>query len=79
MKMIKVTELRQNLPQYLAKVRRGERIRVSSRGKAIAELAPPTATPAEVEAARKRLKGSVVKYDRPLAPATEPGDWEANR
>lgn len=79
MKMVKVTELRQNLPQYLARVRRGERIRVSSRGKAIAELAPPAATPAEVEAARKRLKGSVVQYDRPLDPATEAGDWEANR
>lgn len=79
MKPVKVTELRQNLPQYLAKVRRGERIRVTSRGKTIAELGPPSATQAEIEAARKRLKGSLVKYERPLDPATDPADWEANR
>jgi prevent-host-death family protein len=31
MKEVNVTELRQNLPGYLAKVRRGDRIRVTSR------------------------------------------------
>jgi prevent-host-death family protein len=79
MKPVKVTELRQNLPQYLARVRRGERIRVTSRGKTIAELAPPSATQAEIEAARKRLKGSLVKYERPFDPAADPADWEANK
>jgi prevent-host-death family protein len=78
-KSIKVTELRQNLPAYLAKVKRGERVRVTSRGKAIAELAPPSATRAEIDGARKRLKGSVIKYERPFDPVIEPGDWEANR
>jgi hypothetical protein len=28
----------------------------------------------EVEAARKRLKGSLLKYDRPFDPVLEPGD-----
>jgi prevent-host-death family protein len=40
MKDVKVTVLRQKLPQYLARVRRGERLRVTSRGRPIAELAP---------------------------------------
>jgi prevent-host-death family protein len=78
MKSVKVTELRQNLPRYLAKVRRGERIRVTARGKAIAELTPPSATQAEIDAARRRLKASVVKYERPFDPVIEPGEWEAN-
>jgi prevent-host-death family protein len=78
-KDVKVTELRQNLPSYLARVRRGERIRVTSRGKAIAELAPPSASSKDVEAARARLRGSVLKYDRPFDPAVDPGEWEVNR
>lgn len=41
MKDVKVSELRQRLPEYLAKVRHGERLRVTSRGKVIAEIAPP--------------------------------------
>src|SRR5205809_31558 len=39
MKHVKVTELRQKLPEYMAKVRRGERFRVTSRGRVIAEIA----------------------------------------
>lgn len=79
MKDVKVTELRQNLPGYLAKVKRGERVRVTSRGKVIAEIAPPSATREEVEAARARLRGSLLKYDEPTAPVIDPGEWEANR
>ncbi len=41
MKEVNATELRQNLPAYLAQVQRGERIQVTARGKVIAELAPP--------------------------------------
>jgi prevent-host-death family protein len=79
MKEVKVTELRQNLPEYLAKVRRGERVRVTSRGKAIAEIAPPSTSKKDIDAARSRLRGSVVKYERPLEPVIEPGEWEINR
>ena len=35
---INVTELRQNLPAYLADVRKGEEIEVTSRGKVIARI-----------------------------------------
>lgn len=79
MEEVKVTELRQNLPEYLAKVKRGQRVRVSSRGKVIAELAPPSASREEVEAARARLRGSVVKYDKPTEPVIEPGEWDVNK
>lgn len=76
---VKVTVLRQKLPEYLARVRRGERVRVTSRGQVIAEIAPPSATKDEVDAARKRLRGSVKRYDRPLDPVFDPGEWDMNR
>ena len=79
MKEVNVTELRQNLPGYLAKVRRGERIKVTSRGRVVAELVPPAPSPDEVAAARARLRGSVARYDRPLDPVIEPGEWDVNR
>lgn len=79
MKEVNVTELRQNLPGYLARVRRGERIRVTSRGRVVAELAPPAPTADEVAAARARLRGSVRRYDRPLEPVIDPAEWDMNR
>jgi prevent-host-death family protein len=79
MKHVKVTELRQNLPAYLARVGRGERVRVTSRGKVIAEISPPSASAEEGQAARQRLRGSVVRFDRPLDPVIEPEDWEMDR
>jgi prevent-host-death family protein len=75
---INVTELRQNLPAYLDKVRRGQRIKVTSRGRVIAEIVPPTAGKGEAEAARVRLRGSVLRYDRPLEPVFDPDEWEMN-
>jgi prevent-host-death family protein len=79
MKDINVTELRQRLPEYLARVQRGERLRVTSRGKVIAEIAPPAAPRDEVAEARARLRGSVLRYDNPLDPVIDPDEWEVNR
>jgi prevent-host-death family protein len=79
MKEVKVTELRQNLPGYLAKVQRGERIKITSRGKVVAELAPPASPPDMVAAARARLRGSVRRYARPLAPVVDANEWDMNR
>jgi prevent-host-death family protein len=76
---INVTELRQNLPAYLAKVRRGQRIKVTSRGKVIAEIVPATADKGEADAARARLRGSVLKYERPLDPVFDSAEWEMDR
>jgi antitoxin (DNA-binding transcriptional repressor) of toxin-antitoxin stability system len=76
MKDVKVTMLRQKLPAYLA---RGERVRVTSRGRVIADLAPPSTAKDDAEAARKRLRGSVRRYERLLDPVIDPGKWDANR
>ena len=79
MKDVKVSELRQKLPEYLAKARRGERLRVTSRGKAIAEIGPPAPSSDRVAAARARLRGSLRSYHRPLEPVIDPAEWEVNR
>ncbi|MCC6474243.1 MAG: type II toxin-antitoxin system prevent-host-death family antitoxin [Burkholderiales bacterium] len=79
MKPVQITELRQKLPQYLARVRRGERLLVTSRGKPVAEIAPVRASADTAQKARERLRGSVASYERALDPAFEPGEWEADR
>jgi prevent-host-death family protein len=76
---VNITELRQNLPAYLKRVRQGERIRVTSRGQIVAELTPPTASADEVALARKKLRGSVVRYDDPFEPAFSVEDWTVNK
>ncbi len=79
MKEVNVTEFRQNLPGYLAKVKRGERIKITSRGKVVAELAPPVPAPDMVALAKARLRGSVRRYDRPLEPVVDADEWDMNR
>ena len=76
---VNVTDLRQNLPSYLERARRGERIRVSSRGEVIAEISSPKVAEEEAELIRNRLRGSVLHYESPTEPAHEPEDWEATR
>lgn len=76
---VSVTTLRQNLTAFLARVRRGERIQVTSRGRIIAELSPPLPTVDSAEAARSRLRGSLVRYDAPLEPVLPAEEWELNR
>jgi prevent-host-death family protein len=78
MKDVKVTGLWQKLPEYLAKVRREERVRVTSRGRVIAKISPPAAAKDEA-AARSRLRGSLLRYERPLDPVIAPGEWDANK
>lgn len=53
MAKVSVTELRQNLPTYLARVRKGEEIEVAVHGKVIARIVPEQNT---AEEARERLK-----------------------
>jgi antitoxin (DNA-binding transcriptional repressor) of toxin-antitoxin stability system len=76
---VNVTTLRQHLPEYLARVASGERIVVTLRGRAIAEISPPTPQPDAAEAARSRLRGSLLRYDRPFEPVVPADDWEMNR
>lgn len=76
---VNVTTLRQHLPEYLARVARGERLLVTLRGRVIAEISPPTAPPDVADAARGRLKGSLLRYDQPFDPVLPAGDWNMNR
>jgi prevent-host-death family protein len=76
---VNVTDLRQNLPSYLERARRGERIRVSSRGEVIAEISSPKAAEEEAERIRGQLRGSVLQYESPTEPAHAGEEWAALR
>jgi prevent-host-death family protein len=77
--LVDVTELRRNLPSYLARVAKGGRLRVTSRGRVIAEITPSAANADNVAAVRKRLQGSVRTYEAPLDPAIAPEEWDMTR
>jgi antitoxin (DNA-binding transcriptional repressor) of toxin-antitoxin stability system len=76
---ITVTRLRRGLWACLDEVRRGQRLKVTLRGRVIAEVVPPAADKGEADAARARLRGSVLRYDRPLEPVFDSAEWEMNR
>ncbi len=76
---VNVSDLRQNLPAYLERARRGERVRVTLRGAVIAEITSPKATGEEAELIRRRLRRTVLGYDLPAEPAHAPDEWRANR
>jgi prevent-host-death family protein len=79
MKQVNITALRQDLPAYVARAAQGERIRVTSRGNVVAELGPAQVAGEEAERARERLRGSVKRYDEPLAPVVDADEWEVER
>jgi len=76
---VNVTDLRQNLPAYLERANRGERIRVTSRGKVIAEISNPKTVEGEAELIRKQLHGSVLHYDSPTEPAHAQEEWTVDQ
>jgi prevent-host-death family protein len=78
-KSVKVTDLRQSLRAFLARVMRGERLEITVRGKVIAQIVAPATPRVGARSARGRLRGSVLRYDDPLAPAIDPEEWEMNR
>jgi antitoxin (DNA-binding transcriptional repressor) of toxin-antitoxin stability system len=73
--IISVSKLRQNLQSYLALVAGGERIRVTSHGRTVAEIAQPAVEADAAAAARQRLRGSVLNFDRPTEPAWSADEW----
>lgn len=76
MRDVKVTDLRNQLPAFLAAVQGGEEIRILSRGKVIARLVPERG---EVEAARARLLA--LRGQARLGDLISPLDetWDAER
>jgi prevent-host-death family protein len=79
MKTVSVSKLRQKLPEYLSLATKGETVRITSRNRTIAQLTPPPPEASEVEAARARLRGSVLRYDNPLEPVFDPSEWDMNK
>lgn len=78
MAKVKVSELRQNLPAYLAEVRKGEEIEVTVHGKVIARIVPEEDRRA---AARKFLKSlrKTAKIGDIMSPTGEVWDAERDR
>lgn len=75
MRRVKVTDLRNNLPAYLAAVQAGEELTIESRGKIIARLVPERSA---VEAARERLVAlrAKVRVGDVISPVEERWDAE---
>jgi prevent-host-death family protein len=76
MREVKVTDLRRNLPAYLAAVQGGEELRVVSRGKIIARIVPEQN---DVDAAQARLRAlrDKVQVGDVLTPIDV--EWDAQR
>jgi prevent-host-death family protein len=66
-----VRELKASLSEYLRRVRRGERVRVTLRGRAVAELVPAEVGAAEQGWRRLVAEGRVTPASAPL-PAQAP-------
>ncbi len=73
---VNVTEFRNHLPTYLDKVRTGEEVTLTSRGKVVARLVPELD---ECERARKRLEE--IRKTSWVGDVSSPVDvvWEAAR
>ncbi|OHV85074.1 type II toxin-antitoxin system Phd/YefM family antitoxin [Rhizobium sp. LCM 4573] len=55
----------------------GEPITITKRGKPVAVLAPVAEKAGEKKGIVGVMKGSVLRYDDPFAPAIDPSEWEA--
>ena len=55
-----------------------ESIVITKRGKPVAVLSPAR-DPSGRKSIIGAMKGSVLRYDDPLSPATDPDDWDAGR
>ena len=76
MSEVNITELRQNLPVYLAEVRKGKELKVTVHGKVIARIVPEVDAK---DAARRRLAvlRAKCKVGDVISPAGE--SWNAER
>ena len=75
-RQISVTELRQNLPTYLASVHSGSTIEVTSHGKVIARIVPSGDASQEAQEKLRKLRGKAFVGDV-VGPLDV--DWDAER
>ena len=77
-KTIGAAEFKTHCLRILDEVERtGEPVTVTKRGRPFAEVKPIAKK--ERRSIIGALKGTVLKYERPFDPATDPGEWDANR
>ena len=76
MARVKVSELRQNLPEYLARVRAGEELEVTVHGRVIARIVPEAERAAAAREWLKSLRGKARVGDV-IGPSGE--RWNAER
>jgi prevent-host-death family protein len=76
MSEVNVTELRQNLPEYLADVKKGKELKITVHGKVIARIVPEVDAK---DAARKRLTAlrTKCKVGDVISPTND--KWNAER
>jgi prevent-host-death family protein len=79
MAKVKVTELRQNLPAYLARVQAGEALEVTVRGRVIARIVPEENHQAAARKRLKALRGKARITGDIMAPSGETWDAELGR
>ena len=79
MAKVKVTELRQNLPAYLARVRAGEALEVTVRGRVIARIVPEEDRQAAARKWLKKLRRSARITGDIMSPSGEAWDAERGR
>jgi len=73
-----IRALKQNASEVVARVEAGEEITVTNRGRPVAVLSPAPA-PSKCSSILGAMRGSVLGYDSPFAPAADPLDWSAAR
>jgi prevent-host-death family protein len=75
MAKVNITELRQNLPAYVARVREGETLEVTVRGRVIARIVPEQDRAAAARERLKALRGKAQITGDIVGPSGE--RWEA--
>ena len=78
MAKVKVTELRQNLPAYLARVQAGEAVEVTVRGRVIARIVPEENRQAAARRWLKKLR-KTARVGDVMSPSREVWDAELGR
>ena len=79
MAKVKITELRQNLPAYLAKVQAGESVEVTVRGRVIARIVPEEDRQAAARRRLKALRGKARIVGDIMAPSGDTWNAELGR
>jgi prevent-host-death family protein len=66
MREIGIGELKAKLSSVLRRVEKGERVRITRRGRYVADLLPPETDPAEMQMRRLIAEGRVTPASKPL-------------